>query len=142
MLPTENPNVHGKRMRSIRSRDTKPELSLRRTLHAKGYRFLTHLTELPGTPDVVFSRRKIALFVHGCFWHGHGCQNSKIPTANRRYWIDKIAKNRARDSRVRKQLEMADWSVLEVWECEIKRSAIERVFVALGPPRIDTYYRR
>ncbi len=108
-------------MSRIRSRDTKPELAVRRFLHACGLRFYVHRLNLPGTPDLVFNSRRICLFVHGCFWHG--CPNCVDGTrevkSNTKYWDAKIAGNRLRDARNWKELEQSGWRVMVVWECEI-----------------------
>lgn len=88
----------------IRGADTKPELFIRRSLHALGYRFRTHVRELPGSPDLVFSKRRSVVFVHGCFWHRHGCKMSHVPKSRRAFWESKFADNMERDKRDRKQL--------------------------------------
>lgn len=110
------------RMGRIRSRDTTPELIVRRTLWRLGYRYRLHVKNLPGTPDIVFTRRRKVVFVHGCFWHQHGCSLTNLPKTNVGYWHPKLYRNVERDSAVILQLEQAGWSVLVVWECE---SALE-----------------
>lgn len=105
-------------MARVRGRDTKPELLVRRMLHAMGYRYRVNLSGLPGRPDVAFTRRKAAVFVHGCFWHGHDCaRGARMPKANADYWCAKIERNRARDAEVRAALEALGWRTLTVWEC-------------------------
>ncbi|WP_448167972.1 very short patch repair endonuclease [Burkholderia ambifaria] len=106
------------RMRRIRSRDTTPELIVRRTLWRLGYRYRLHVKTLPGTPDIVFMRRKKAVFVHGCFWHQHGCFLTSLPKSNVAYWHPKLRRNVERDAAAMLQLQQAGWSVLVVWECE------------------------
>lgn len=110
-------------MRRVKSRDTTPERhvrSLLRRLGWPGYRL--HRRELPGAPDVVFVGRKRAIFVHGCFWHGHTCpRGARVPQNNRAYWTAKVARNRARDAAAAEALSAAGWRVLIVWECETKR---------------------
>lgn len=107
-------------MSRIRSKDTAPELVVRRTLHALGFRYRLHARELPGKPDIVFRKRRKAIFVHGCYWHGHGCRRGGSgPKSNTAYWKPKIEKNQARDERNQLALVGAGWEVMVVWECEI-----------------------
>jgi len=108
-------------MRRIRSRDTTPELIVRRALRQIGYSgYRLHRRDLPGRPDVAFVGRKKAIFVHGCFWHGHSCpEGSRLPRSNTEYWLPKIEHNRERDERTVRDLEAAGWVVLVLWECEI-----------------------
>jgi DNA mismatch endonuclease (patch repair protein) len=111
-------------MARVKGRDTKPELKLRRLLWRLGARYRLHRRDLPGSPDVVLPGRKLALFVHGCFWHGHDCaRGARVPKANRDYWLGKVARNRARDVAARAALETAGWRVEVVWECEMKDEA-------------------
>ena len=108
-------------MARVRSRDTGPELRLRRLLTGLGARYRLHRKDLPGSPDVVMPGRRLAFFVHGCFWHGHDCaRGSRKPKANAEYWTAKIDRNRARDARVEAGLILAGWRVLSVWECELR----------------------
>jgi len=107
-------------MSSVRSKDTKPELLVRRALHKLGYRYRVHSRDLPGSPDLVFSSRKKAIFVHGCFWHGHGCQWGRLPKSKLDYWKPKIEANRKRDKRNLTALREAGWSVKVVWQCELR----------------------
>lgn len=106
-------------MAKVRSRDTGPEMQVRRSLHRAGYRFRVHRADLPGRPDLLFPRYKIALFVHGCFWHYHGCKKSKLPKTNIAYWTDKIQRNVSRDNRVRRDLEHLGWKWRVIWQCEV-----------------------
>lgn len=107
-------------MRAVKSK-TLPELFVRRLLHARGYRYRLHRSDLPGNPDLVFPSRKKVLFVHGCFWHGHDCtRGSRVPKTNTEYWTAKVARNRARDTKAEKQLSEDGWKVLAVWECELR----------------------
>ena len=110
-------------MSRIRGRDTKPELLLRKGLHAAGFRYRLHAPELPGRPDMVFPRFRAAIFVHGCFWHGHDCPMFKLPGTRQEFWSAKIAGNRQRDQRKSAELEAAGWRVLTVWECSVKGRA-------------------
>lgn len=106
-------------MKRVRRENTAPELLVRRRLFALGYRFTLHAKELPGRPDIVFTRRKKVIFVHGCFWHGHNCRYGGLPKTNSEFWADKIARNRARDARKASELSSLGWSVLTLWQCEI-----------------------
>ena len=108
-------------MALVRSRDTKPELRVRRVLHATGLRYRLHDRRLPGSPDLVFPSRRVVLFVHGCFWHRHtGCAAARLPKSRLEFWEPKLAGNVLRDQRQREALEAAGWTVLVVWECETK----------------------
>lgn len=111
-----------KRMRAVRRRDTAPEIQLRSALYALGFRYRVHYKALPGTPDIAFVGRKVAVFVHGCFWHGHvGCRKATVPKTNRWFWLRKLSENRNRDRDVVKRLTNMGWRVAEVWECELRR---------------------
>lgn len=107
-------------MSGIRGRDTKPELLIRKGLHARGYRYRLHARTLPGKPDLSFPSRKAAIFIHGCFWHGHGCPLFKWPSTRAEWWRAKIEGNRARDRAVRAELAGMGWRQLRVWECALK----------------------
>lgn len=107
-------------MSGIRGRDTKPELLIRKGLHARGYRYRLHARTLPGRPDLAFPSRKAAIFIHGCFWHGHGCPLFKWPSTRAEWWRAKIEGNRARDRAVRAELAGMGWRQLRVWECALK----------------------
>ena len=107
-------------MERVRRKDTAPELAVRRRLHAAGFRYGLHSNDLPGRPDVVFRPLRIALFVHGCFWHGHQCVHGAVKSkSNSDYWDRKIETNRARDKRKNEELRRIGWRVIEVWECEV-----------------------
>ena len=109
-------------MAKVGSKDTTPEMVVRRMLHAMGYRFRLHRRDLPGTPDIVLPRLGKAVFVHGCYWHGHsGCRLGRLPKSRLEYWGPKIAANRERDARKAAALRRAGWSVATVWECETRR---------------------
>lgn len=107
-------------MSGIRGRDTKPELLIRKGLHARGYRYRLHPRTLPGKPDLAFPSRKAAIFIHGCFWHGHGCPLFKWPSTRAEWWRAKIEGNRARDRAVRAELAGMGWRQMRVWECALK----------------------
>lgn len=108
-------------MSRIRSKDTKPEMVVRRLLHGMGYRYRLHDKRLPGHPDIVFPSRRRIILVHGCFWHRHeGCKDATIPKSNTEFWTDKLTKNVTRDGVKIEQLHNLGWKVLIVWECQIK----------------------
>lgn len=106
-------------MRRVKSTGTEPELRVRRALHAAGFRYRLHRRDLPGRPDLVFPRYKLLVFVHGCFWHWHGCKRSRMPISNREYWEAKIARNVARDERTRSDLDALGWEQIVIWECQL-----------------------
>lgn len=111
-------------MSRIRGRDTGPELMLRSLLHRAGFRFRLHAKQLPGRPDIILPRYRTAIFVHGCFWHRHpGCRNATTPSTRREFWQAKFDGNISRDARNQAELEAAGWTVLTVWECELKADA-------------------
>ena len=108
-------------MRAVRSKDTSPELVIRKWLHASGYRYRLHRKDLPGKPDIVFLGRRKIIFVHGCFWHGHDCpRGDRQPKTNSAYWKRKIEGNVARDQTQIQTLGADGWTVLVIWECETK----------------------
>ena len=116
-------------MQRVGSRDTKPEMVVRRMLHALGYRYRLHRKDLPGRPDLAFPRRRKAIFVNGCFWHGHGCHLGQLPKSRLEYWGPKIRANRDRDERKAAELEAQGWRVMTVWQCELKEpdTALDRM---------------
>ena len=126
MIDIVDPAVRSRIMAQIGGKDTKPELVLRRALHARGLRFRLHDRKLPGTPDLVFRRFGAACFVHGCFWHRHeGCRYATDPATRRDYWQAKFRANVERDRRVRKELFEAGWRVAVVWECALRRERLQ-----------------
>jgi DNA mismatch endonuclease (patch repair protein) len=111
------------RMARIRKVDTKPELVVRKLLHAHGFRFRLHRRDLPGNPDIVLPGRKKVIFVHGCFWHRHDCPDgTKVPRSNPGYWIPKLGRNKTRDVDNLRKLQELGWGVLTLWECELADS--------------------
>ena len=111
-------------MRAIRSKDTKPEMLVRRLIHAMGFRYRLHRKALPGKPDLVFPARRKIIFIHGCFWHQHpkpGCKYAHKPRSNSAYWKPKLSRNAERDRENRRKLEKEGWEVLVLWECEIEK---------------------
>lgn len=110
-------------MSRIRAKDTQPELRVRRKAHALGLRFRLHRKDLPGSPDIVFPARRVAMFVHGCFWHRHeGCRLAYIPKSNENFWFAKFARNVERDANVMTRLRQAGWTPVVMWECETEKS--------------------
>jgi DNA mismatch endonuclease (patch repair protein) len=111
-------------MRRVKGRDTTPEMKVRRLLWAMGARYRLHRKDLPGNPDIVLAGRRLAIFVHGCFWHGHDCaRGARVPKQNRDYWQAKVGRNRARDAANRAALEARGWRVVVLWECGLKDEA-------------------
>jgi DNA mismatch endonuclease (patch repair protein) len=123
-------------MRRIRGKDTRPELAVRRALHASGKRFRLHCADLPGRPDVILPRYGLALFIHGCFWHRHeGCPNCTSPKTRPEFWAEKFAANVERDARAERNLKDLGWRVETVWECEAcDASALESRLRAIFSP--------
>jgi len=117
--------IKNQRMASVKTKDTLPELTVRRLLFNLGYRYRLHDPKLPGKPDIVLSRHKKVIFVNGCFWHGHyNCKRSKLPKSNTPFWIKKINKNKERDQRNLQKLYDLNWSVLTLWECEVNNTRV------------------
>ena len=113
-------------MSRIRSVDTKPEMSVRRLVHGMGYRYRLHASDLPGHPDLVFRPRKKVIFVHGCFWHQHGCRQYRQPRTKLSFWEPKLAKNKKRDTEVLRELRKLGWRALVIWECQVKKELVLR----------------
>lgn len=114
-------------MAAVKGKDTKPEMLVRRFLHAAGFRYGLHNRRLPGTPDIVLRKHKTVIFVNGCFWHGHeGCKYAHLPQTNAEFWRAKIERNRARDARDTATLRSQGWRVIVIWECELKTAALRQ----------------
>jgi DNA mismatch endonuclease, patch repair protein len=130
-------DVHSKKIRSynmsrIRSKDTKPEILVRKFLHSKGFRFRLHAKNLPGKPDIVLPKYKTVIFVHGCFWHGHkGCKYFVIPKTRTEWWLNKINTNIANDKKKERTLKLLGWRVIHVWECELKNDKKDKMLDSL-----------
>lgn len=118
-----SPEVRSHNMSRIRGRNTKPEMLIRRGLHRRGLRYQLHRRDLPGSPDLVFTSRRCAIFVHGCFWHGHGCRMFRLPGTRTDFWREKIDANRTRDARAADALAARGWRKLIVWECALRGPA-------------------
>lgn len=135
-MDTLTPLERSARMAKVRSRDTRPELRVRRAAHALGFRYRLQRRELPGNPDLVFPGRRIALFVHGCFWHRHGsCPLTRWPKSRLEFWRPKLEANHARDERVEVSLGELGWKPVVIWECEtLDAGRLKEILVArLGP---------
>ena len=139
MADTLTPAARSALMSRIRGVNTKPELAVRRALHALGYRYRIHVRGLPGRPDLVFAKRRRAVFVHGCFWHQHGCPQTSMPKSREDYWRSKFAANVERDERNSQRLVEDGWRIFVAWECEISKddTLMVRLVDFLGPPKTD-----
>lgn len=118
-----SPTARSARMASVRQAGTSPEVIVRRALHALGFRFRLNPATLPGRPDIVLPRYRVAIFVHGCFWHGHSCRAGRPPSVRLEYWLPKIEENRRRDRRKSAELRSLGWKVLTVWQCRLRTNA-------------------
>ena len=124
MTDVVSPEKRSQIMAGISSTDTGPEIKVRKWLHAHGFRFRLHRRNLPGTPDIVLSKHRTVIFVHGCFWHQHqNCRIAKIPATRTEWWREKFNKNAERDEAARMALESLGWKVLVIWECEVRNGA-------------------
>jgi len=139
MTDVFTPEKRSEVMRRVKAKGTSPELKVRRMLWNLGLRYRLHRKDLPGAPDIVLPGRRLVVFVHGCFWHGHDCaRGARVPKQNRDYWTAKIGRNRARDERNEAELRARGWTPLVVWECELKdepglRARLEAVLRPLHP---------
>lgn len=111
-------------MASVKQRDTKQEVLVRKYLFSKGFRYRKNDKRLPGSPDIVLPKYKVAIFIHGCFWHGHDCRAGHLPSSNNEFWEAKIERNRERDRQKEEQLRALGWNVIVIWQCELKNQAI------------------
>lgn len=127
MADVHLPATRSYNMSRIKSKDTKPEMQVRKFLHAQGYRYRLHDKKLPGKPDIVLPGYNTIIFVHGCFWHGHkNCKYYVVPKTNTAWWLNKISTNKANDAKAVKALKKAGWKVITVWECSLKPAKIEK----------------
>jgi len=130
-------DVHSKEIRSfnmsrIRGKDTKPELIVRKFLFSKGYRYKLHDKTLPGKPDIVLPKYKTAIFIHGCFWHGHeGCKYFVVPKTRTEWWLKKIKRNQELDQLALEKLKETDWKIITVFECDLKTDKKEKTLLKL-----------
>lgn len=118
MVDNRSPEKRSATMRAVRGKDTGPEMTVRILTHRMGYRYRLHCKDLPGKPDLVFPSRHKVIFVHGCFWHAHGCSIGQPPKSHLGYWLPKLERNRERDVENIEQLKAIGWSILIIWQCE------------------------
>ncbi|QQQ04081.1 DNA mismatch endonuclease Vsr [Lysobacter enzymogenes] len=124
-----SPETRSRVMSHIRGRNTKPEMVVRKYLHGRGLRYSLHDSRLPGKPDIVFRSRKIVVFVHGCFWHGHeGCPSWKMPQSRTEYWQAKLQRNRDRDAETVRKLKEKNWQVVVLWACQLGEDALASLY--------------
>ena len=126
MADTVDKETRSRMMSSVRAKNTKLELEIRRRLFVMGFRYRLHMKDLPGTPDMVFPKFQSVLLVHGCFWHYHGCHLSSIPGTRRSWWKKKLEKNARRDSKTVSELQNLGWRVLTIWECSFRKPKTNR----------------
>jgi DNA mismatch endonuclease (patch repair protein) len=133
----ESPEIRRRTMQAVKSKDTVPEMVVRRLVYRMGYRYRLHRDELPGKPDLVFPRLRCVIFVHGCFWHGHTCaRGNRVPKNNRPYWVRKIGRNKLRDQENISRLKAQGWRSLVVWECDLRQAGkLERNLRSLLTPK-------
>jgi DNA mismatch endonuclease (patch repair protein) len=137
-------DVHSKATRShnmsrIKSKNTKPEILVRKFLHKNGFRFRLHVKNLPGKPDIVLPKYKTVVFVHGCFWHGHaGCKYYVVPKTRTDWWLNKINTNISNDENAEESLKALGWKIITIWECELKKSnaeiSLKLLITQISPP--------
>ncbi|WP_442579091.1 very short patch repair endonuclease [Mesorhizobium sp. ASY16-5R] len=131
--------LRSRTMAAVKSKDTRPEMIVRRLVHRLGFRFRLYPADLPGKPDLVFRSRRAVIFVNGCFWHGHGCaRGARVPKTNTSYWLAKVGRNAARDISTKAALEKDGWRVLTIWECQTKDAdtlapAVRRFLLGQSP---------
>lgn len=137
-MDSRTPEKRSEIMSAVRTRDTGPELFVRKLLFAQGYRYRLHRKGSPGRPDIVFPGRSKAVFVHGCFWHGHRCSKGRLPKSHLRYWRPKMSENKKRDARNLAQLKRIGWHTLVVWQCELgnDKMLMRKLKAFLGRPNI------
>ena len=128
MADIVSPEKRSEMMSGIRSKDTKPERTVRSWLHRNGYRFRINRKDLPGTPDIVLPKYRTVIFVHGCFWHRHDdCKYATVPETNTSYWLPKLERNVVRDKEAALSLEKLGWKVQVIWECEVKKEQFKHL---------------
>lgn len=137
-MDTLTPEQRSERMSRVRGTGTKPEMAVRRLLHSLGYRYRVRGVKLPGKPDLVFTKRRKVIFVHGCFWHRHpGCKLARLPKSRLDFWVPKLESNAQRDNENLRRLAADGWNVLVLWECEVAQLSkhVKRITRFLGPAR-------
>ena len=140
------PQQRSKTMSRIHSKNTKPEMIVRRYLFANGFRFRVNVRTLPGTPDIVLKKYHTAIFINGCFWHGHICQQGRMPKSNVAFWENKITRNKERDEEVRDKLRAIGWRTMVVWECQLKpavrQQTLEGILFLLNEAFLDLHRKK
>jgi DNA mismatch endonuclease, patch repair protein len=132
MVDVHEPKVRSYNMSRIKAKDTKPELIVRKYLHSNGYRYRLHDKKLPGKPDIVLKKYNTIVSVHGCFWHGHdGCKYFVVPKTRTQWWLDKINRNKEKDIENKNALVNAGWTIITIWECELKKKKLENTLKSL-----------
>jgi len=132
MAGVHNKNTRSYNMSRIKAQHTKPELLVRKFLHSNGFRYSLHNKKLPGKPDIVLTKYKTVIFIHGCFWHGHkNCKYFVVPKTRTKFWLNKIATNKANDEKAVKALRKDGWKVITVWECKLKQGKVEKTLSTL-----------
>ncbi len=132
MSDVHDQNTRSFNMSRIKSKNTKPEMLVRKFLHANGFRYSLHQKKLPGKPDIVLKKYKTVIFMHGCFWHGHkNCKYFVVPKTRTGWWINKIGTNKTNDAKAVKALKKEKWKVIEIWECKLKPGKVERTLASL-----------
>lgn len=122
MADVHEPKVRSYNMSRIRGKDTKPEMLVRKFLHANGFRYRVHVKKLPGKPDIVLKKYSTVIFINGCFWHGHhGCRYFVMPKTRTKFWAEKIHRNQEKDRKTVKELKEDGWNLITLWECELKK---------------------
>lgn len=132
MADVHEPKVRSYNMSKIKGKDTKPEILVRKFLHANGYRYRLHDKKLPGKPDIVLKKHNSVIFIHGCFWHGHkGCKYFVIPKTRTQWWLNKINRNKEKDKESTETLQKEGWNIITIWECELKKEKCEKTLQEL-----------
>ncbi|MBR5971966.1 MAG: DNA mismatch endonuclease Vsr [Paludibacteraceae bacterium] len=142
-MDTISPEKRSWTMSRIRSKNTKPELLVRRYLYANGFRYRVNVASLPGKPDIVLKKYHTVIFIHGCFWHGHSCLQGKTPQTNPLFWQNKFKRNKERDIEVRNELKALGWNTLVIWECQLKpktrQKTLEEITYWLNEAYLDRF---
>ncbi|MCQ2960041.1 MAG: very short patch repair endonuclease [Bacteroidales bacterium] len=145
-MDTVSKEQRSRNMSRIRSTDTKPEMIVRQYLYKNGFRYRVNVKTLPGSPDIVLKKYHTAIFIHGCFWHRHECQNGRFPQTNIEFWQQKFTRNVERDALVREQLRMLGWKTMIVWECQLKKKirqqTLQEITYLLNKANLDVLHKK